>query len=370
MNVTTIAEQQHPSHLPQIACNFNGTFAQIVCSSLTIKPTRRSLILHIAVLLRGLPEPRLVHLAALALIELLQLLGCLRCIVQAVDFHVALISQLDHDMLLAVLHEGVVSENHLLLSHTPCQPIVPTRACQQCPRTLLGHEVDKLHRLHTHVVLPLRPSLFEGAGGEFEVTVVFVGSTVSRTTPFLSDEALELPVNPIRIIAIHFYVSDRPQLDHDVRRHQIQGMGSLKLDLRLTHLAVVPQISTICQMQAPSTLVGHKVDDLHSQLSHVVFSLVAAAFEFAIAVHRTIRILSAARIILITNFVTRLFGCHCQLRSHHCSAAVVLIYHSAHHQRGLCCTKICLEEAVKFIIDTTYVLATHLNVAHISKLDQ
>mmetsp|Transcript_122679 Transcript_122679/g.291731 ORF Transcript_122679/g.291731 Transcript_122679/m.291731 type:complete len:248 (+) Transcript_122679:1611-2354(+) len=247
MNVATIAKQQHPSHLPQIACNFNGAFAQIVCSSLTIKPARRSLILHIAVLLRGLPEAWLVHLAALALIELLQMLGCLRCIVQAVDFHVALISQLDHDMLLAVLHEGVVSENHLLLSHTPCQPIVPTRACQQCPRALLGHEVDKLHRLHAHVVLPLRPSLFEGAGGEFEVTVVFVSSG-SRTTPLFSDKVLNLPVNPVCIKAIHFYVPDRPQLDHDVGRHQIQRMGSLKLDLRLTHLTVVPQISAICQM--------------------------------------------------------------------------------------------------------------------------
>ena len=43
-------------------------------------------------------------------------------------------------------------------------------------------------------------------------------------------------------------------------------MGCLKLDLRLARLTEPPKVPAICEVQAPSTLVGHEVDDLKSSI--------------------------------------------------------------------------------------------------------
>ena len=56
------------------------------------------------------PKPQ-ASLAALGREVLLQLLSRIGCIVEAVDFHVALIAELDHEMLLAVLDVSILTRS-------------------------------------------------------------------------------------------------------------------------------------------------------------------------------------------------------------------------------------------------------------------
>ena len=92
---------------------------------------------------------------------------------QAVELHIALVTKLDHEMLVAVLHMGIlsslrdapsrklqgavlcllttsqlsgISENHLLLPHAASETTISSSTSQEGPGTLFGHEVDDLER--------------------------------------------------------------------------------------------------------------------------------------------------------------------------------------------------------------------------------
>ena len=136
----------------------------------------------------------------------------------------------------------IFPEDQLLFSHVALPAVVAAVASDHRPFTFLHHEVHQLHRLLSHVVLTLLPSLPECAGRELQVAIVRVVVDLLRF-PSTADERLQLLKDVVLVLTAHFNISHLPQLNHDQGGNHVQRVRRFELQLLLANLTSVPLIS-------------------------------------------------------------------------------------------------------------------------------